>query len=194
MRDETRLGASAGCKRPARGALCPNVEPSLASFEGDGAYPTRLVLRDGQRMLTISVDEIVWVEAAGNYVQIYTDRKTHLVRHTVKAMEAKLDPQRFVRVRPSAIVNVDAVRTVDARAGGDYTVVLQSGMELRSSRGFRDRVEDLLTRAPGTARVALANRRRRRARAAERKAEGSDAALVSAPSPTHALAQLAAAS
>lgn len=122
-------------------------------------------------MLTVMVDEILWVEAAGNYVQIHTDRKTHLVRHTVKAMETKLDPQRFVRVRPSAIVRVDAVRSVDARAGGDYTVVLASGIELRSSRGFRERVEDLLAQAPGTARHALANRRRRRARAAERKDE-----------------------
>lgn len=162
------------------------MEPSPASFEGDGAYPTRLVLRDGQRMLTVPVDEILWVEAAGNYVQIYTDRKTHLVRHTVKAMEAKLDPQRFVRVRPSAIVNVDAVRSVDARAGGDYTVVLSIGTEIRSSRGFRDRVEDLLAQAPGTARLALTNRRRRRARAAERKTEGGpslDAPPASSPLP-----------
>lgn len=150
------------------------MEPSAASFEGDGAYPTRLVLRDGQRLLTIAADEIVWVEAAGNYVQIYTDRKTHLVRHTVKAMEAKLDPLRFVRVRPSAIVRVDAVQALNARPGGDYTVVLEGGTEIRSSRGFRDRVEDVLADAPGTARLALANRRRRRARAATaRKADPS---------------------
>lgn len=160
----------------------PNVEPSPASFEGDGAYPTRMVLRDGQRTLTITADEIVWVEAAGNYVQIYTGRKTHLVRHTVKAMEAKLDPQRFVRVRPSAIVNVDAVQTVDARAGGDYTVVLDGGTEIRSSRGFRDRVEELLAKAPGTARHALANRRRRRARAAARKTDDATHTTPSSPS------------
>ena len=88
-------------------------------------------------MLTISVDEVVWVEAAGNYVQIYTPRKTHLVRHTVKAMEDKLDPERFVRVRPSAIVAVAVVKALNARAGGDYTVVLEDGTEIRSSRGFR---------------------------------------------------------
>lgn len=157
------------------------MEPSLASFEGDGAYPTRLVLRDGPRMLTIPVHEIVWVEAAGNYVQIHTDRKTHLVRHTVKALLAKLDPRRFVRVRPSAIVHVAAVRTVDARPGGDYTVALAGGTEIRSSRGFRERVEDLLAQAPGTAQHALANRRRRRARAAERRTEGDSG--IAAPVP-----------
>ncbi len=166
------------------------MEPSPASFEGDGPYPTRLVLRDGQRTLAVTADEIVWVEAAGNYVQIYTERKTHLVRHTVKAMEVKLDPRRFVRVRPSAIVNVDSVRAVNARAGGDYTVVLEGGTEIRSSRGFRDRVEDLLTQAPGTARHALANRRRRRARAAVHKSEGNPSHAGS-PSPAHAHAELA---
>ncbi len=167
------------------------MEPSPASFEGDGAYPTRLVLRDGQRLLTIPVDEIAWVEAAGNYVQIHTDRKTHLVRHTVKAMEPKLDPQRFVRVRPSAIINVDAVRTVDARPGGDYTVVLTNGTTIRSSRGYRERVEDLLAQSPGTAQRALANRRRRRVRAAERKEIATASALTAsppaAPSLAHAL-------
>jgi hypothetical protein len=133
-------------------------------------------------MLTIAADEIIWVEAAGNYVQIYTDRKTHLVRHTVKAMEAKLDPQHFIRVRPSAIVNVRFVQALNARAGGDYTVVLDDGTEIRSSRSFRDRVEDTLADAPGTARHALANRRRRRARAAARKA--SCESVVTAPPPS----------
>lgn len=132
-------------------------------------------------MLTIAADEIIWVEAAGNYVQIYTERKTHLVRHTVKAMEAKLDPQRFIRVRPSAIVNAECVSALNARAGGDYTVVLDDGTEIRSSRSFRDRVEAMLAEAPGTARHALANRRRRRARAAARKVVRD--AVVTAPPP-----------
>ncbi len=136
-------------------------------------------------MLTVATDEILWVEAAGNYVQIYTARKTHLVRHTVKAMEDKLDPRRYIRVRPSAIVNIDAVQALNARAGGDYTVVLEDGTEIRSSRGYRDRVEQTLAHTPGTARHALANRRRRRARAAARKAAQS---VVTAPPPAVASA------
>ena len=135
-------------------------------------------------MLTIEVDEISWIEAAGNYVQIYTPRKTYLVRHTVKAMEAKLDPMRFIRVRPSAIVAVKAVLALNARAGGDYTVVLLDGTEIRTSRSFRDRVEETLAEAAGTARHALTNRRRRRARAAARKMEAATAAPAPAPAAT----------
>lgn len=110
---------------------------------GAARYPERLCLRDGGRILSIAVEEIEWVEAAGNYVQIYTARKTHLVRHTVKAMEAKLDPERFLRVRPSAIVSVAQVEELAHRSGGDYLVVLRDGTRIPSSRSFRARLEQV---------------------------------------------------
>jgi two-component system, LytTR family, response regulator len=99
-------------------------------------------------MLTIPIDDIEWVEAAGNYVQIHTARKTHLVRHTVKAMERKLDPQRFVRVRPSAIVCAQRVEALARRPGGDYVVVLRDGTRIPSSRSFRARIEQILGKPP----------------------------------------------
>lgn len=111
-------------------------------------FPERLCLRDGGRMLSIAVEEIEWVEAAGNYVQIYTPRKTHLVRHTVKGMEKKLDPDRFLRVRPSAIVNVSLVEELAHRPGGDYFVILRDGTRIPSSRSFRDRVERTFGKPP----------------------------------------------
>ena len=100
-----------------------------------------LLLRDGGRMLCIRVEEIEWVEAAGNYVEIHMGRRSHLVRHTVKAMEEKLDPDRFLRVRPSAIVNVDQVESLEVRSGGDYLLTLRDGTQIPSSRSFRERVE-----------------------------------------------------
>jgi two-component system LytT family response regulator len=92
-------------------------------------------------MVAIAVEEIEWVEAAGNYVEIHTERKSHLVRHTVKAMEAKLDPNRFLRVRPSAIVNVARVEGLQGRSGGDYLLILRNGTRIPSSRSFREGVE-----------------------------------------------------
>ncbi len=106
------------------------------------------MLRDGGRTLCICVDEIARIEAAGNYVEIYTERKTHLVRHTVKAMEAKLDPLRFLRVRPSAIVRVSEVEGLQSRAGGDYIVTLRDGTQIRSSRSYRERLERVFGKPP----------------------------------------------
>ncbi len=105
-------------------------------------------MRDGTRTLCILLRDIQRVAAAGNYVEIHTPRKTFLVRHTVKAMEAKLDPRRFLRVRPSAIVNVDEVESLEARAGGDYTVALRDGTRIPTSRSFRDRIEAVFGRPP----------------------------------------------
>lgn len=126
-------------------------------------YPPRLFLRDGQRVLCVPTSDIVWVEAAGNYVQIHTLRKTLLVRHTVKAMQEKLDPDSFVRVRPSAIVAKASVAELNARHGGDYTVVLLGGTQIRSSRGYRECVENALGHVAGTAHAIVVGRRRRRA-------------------------------
>lgn len=104
-------------------------------------FPTRLVFRDAGRTLAIDVDEVDWIEAAGNYVQIYTPRRVHLVRHTVKAMLEKLDPGSFVRVRPSAIIAVGRVTRVVHRPGGEYLITLGSGTQIPTSRGFRVEVE-----------------------------------------------------
>lgn len=120
----------------------------------DGDYPHRLTLKDGGRILSIEVDEIEWVEAAGNYVQIHTERKVHLVRHTVKGMEAKLDPRRFIRVRPSAIVAVGSVEALEGRPGGDYVVILRDGTRIPSSRSYRARIECVFGR-PGRRRTGV---------------------------------------
>lgn len=104
-------------------------------------FPARLAFRDSGRIIGVDILEIDWIEAAGNYVQIYTARRTHLVRHTLKALLAKLDPVRFVRVRPSAIVAVDRVARFAHRPGGEYLLTLRDGTQIPSSRSFRAEVE-----------------------------------------------------
>ncbi len=126
----------------------PDVQTATDLATAGLGFPMRLTFRDAGRTLGVDVEEIDWVEAAGNYVQIYTARRTHLVRHTVKAMQAKLDPDQFVRVRPSAIVNVARVIRVVHRPGGEYLITLQDGTQIASSRSFRAGVERALVRRP----------------------------------------------
>lgn len=120
--------------------------PSRGEAPSHARFPARLWFRDAGRSVGVEILEIAWIEAAGNYVQIYTPRKTHLIRHTVKAMQAKLDPELFVRVRPSAIVNADRVARLTHRPGGEYLVTLLDGTQIPSSRGFRGDVERVLVR------------------------------------------------
>lgn len=136
------------CKPSQRRPFVPYVQTATDFSVAGLGFPARLSFRDAGRTLGVDVDEIDWVEAAGNYVQIYTARRTHLVRHTVKAMQAKLDPDRFVRVRPSAIVNVDRVVRIVHRPGGEYLITMQDGTQIASSRSFRSGVERVLVRRP----------------------------------------------
>lgn len=106
--------------------------------------PQRLLLRDGRTILFVENDEIEWVQAEGDYVRVYVRGRGHLVRHTLAAMEQRLDRGAFTRIHRSAIVNVARVREI--RAGRDRTacVILRNGTALRVSRGYRERVRELV--------------------------------------------------
>lgn len=112
-------------------------------------YTTRLVFKARGRTLLVHVREIHWIAAEENYVRIGTDRETHLLRGTMMSFEQKLDPQMFLRVHRSAMVNLLYVKGVGTGAKGDFVVHLASGHRVAMSRSYHARLGDLLTRASG---------------------------------------------
>lgn len=111
-----------------------------------GAAEQRIVLRDGSRVLLFDQQDIDWLGADGDYVRVHVKGRSYLVRHTMAAMEARLDPKRFVRVHRSAIVNTSRVSEVRRRGDRNYVVVLQDGTKLRIGRAYRDAIADLTLR------------------------------------------------
>jgi len=109
-----------------------------------GSAPGRLPIRDGSRIVFLDTGEIVWIEAAGVYVELHARHKTHLHRATLSNIEAQLDPGRFVRIHRSAIVNAFCVRELRPQSHGDSIVVLDDKTELKVSRGYRARLEQCL--------------------------------------------------
>jgi two-component system LytT family response regulator len=106
--------------------------------------PTRLVARRGARHYFIRVVDVDWIEADGNYVRVQTGDTAHLIRDTMHGIEAKLDPEEFVRIHRSAIVAIDRIQSIEAREAGEYLVTLRGGAKLVSSRGYSHRVRSLL--------------------------------------------------
>lgn len=109
----------------------------------------RLAIRNrsntlGGSITFLRVEEIEWIDASGNYVRINAGGESHLLRETMAGVEAKLPPDRFVRIHRSAIVNVETVRELIPTPHGDFVVVLASGKRLPLSRGYRDRLEEAL--------------------------------------------------
>jgi two-component system, LytTR family, response regulator len=106
--------------------------------------PTRFVARRGAKHYFVRVVDVDWIEADGNYVRVQTGDSVHLIRDTMHSVEAKLDPEEFVRIHRSAIVAIDRIRSIEARESGEYLVTLRGGATLVSSRGYSDRVRALL--------------------------------------------------
>ena len=107
----------------------------------------RLVVRSGGRVFFLRIEEIDWVEAASNYVRIHAGADSHLLRETMNGIEARLDPEKFLRIHRSTIVNVNRVAELKPLFHGDYAVTLCDGTRLTLSRGHRDKLQQFLARS-----------------------------------------------
>jgi two-component system LytT family response regulator len=101
---------------------------------------TRLPVKDRDRFLLLRIEEITWIEAAQNYVQIHARKHEYLVRCTMADLEAQLDPAKFSRIHRSALVNLDRIREIRPAWHGDFDVILEDGTQLKLSRHYRDRL------------------------------------------------------
>ena len=102
------------------------------------APPPRLEVRDGNRTIFLAPTDILWAEAAGNYVELHTVAGSLLHRATLASLERELAPNGFVRIHRSRLVRRDAVRAVEANASGDFEAVLGNGARVIGSRRYRD--------------------------------------------------------
>jgi two-component system LytT family response regulator len=136
-----------------QGQIEPESLPSQAS-QPLRRYATMLPIRMGRETLRLDVSTIDWIDAAGDYMCVHAAGQTHVLRATMRELEEMLDPQVFLRVHRSTIVNLARVRSLRPHLNGECFLKLQSGQEVKLSRSFRDKVELLLDRsgsAPATA-------------------------------------------
>ena len=117
----------------------------LAKQSKPRLHPDALVVRVGGAFEVVRVNEVVWVEADGNYAQLHVAGRTRLVSRSLAALERDLlDPARFARVHRSAIVNVGKIQKIEPLFHGDLLLVLEGGARVTCSRRYRERLEELL--------------------------------------------------
>jgi two-component system LytT family response regulator len=120
--------------------LARRLSAVLGELQRERAYVDRVLVKAEGRIRFVAVDDIEWVEAADNYVRLHAGAERHLVRETIRSVEARLDPTRFVRIHRSTIVNLSRVRELQPTFNGEYAVLLTSGAKLTLSRTYRDAV------------------------------------------------------
>ncbi|MGZ8379890.1 MAG: LytR/AlgR family response regulator transcription factor [Gemmatirosa sp.] len=142
-RADAQVAARRGDRAPSSDADAA-LRAVLAELRPAATYPARFVVRDAKGLYFVRADEIDRVDADGNYVGLWAHGRRHLVRETMKGIEAKLDPARFVRVHRSSIVNVDRVRRLEPWAHGEYVITMEDGTKITSSRTHGGRLQELL--------------------------------------------------
>jgi len=103
----------------------------------------RLEIRDGARRIWVDPAEILWAEAAGNYVELHLRDRSLLRRQTLSALERELEGRGFVRIHRSRLVNRHHIRETTRNESGDLTVVLTDGRKIAGSRRVREQLGPL---------------------------------------------------
>ncbi|MFN2567210.1 MAG: LytR/AlgR family response regulator transcription factor [Gemmatimonadaceae bacterium] len=121
-------------------ALGRRLAAALAELKVGAPAPreSRILIKDRGRVVILNEADVDWIEAEGDYVRVHAGGRGHLLRETMSAMEARLDPSHFARIHRSAIVNVERIRELRPHPNREYTIVLRDGTQLKLSRGYRD--------------------------------------------------------
>ena len=101
----------------------------------------KLLVRDSGVVKVIPFDDIDWVDAAGDYMCVHANDCTHVMRITMKDLEAQLDPSTFQRVHRSTIVNLERVVKVCSHMNGEFYLKLNNGSAVKMSRSYKDKVK-----------------------------------------------------
>jgi two-component system LytT family response regulator len=118
--------------------LAASDEPAANRFE------KVINIKDRGQIFRVEVADIERIDAAGDYMCIYTADQTLILRETMKDLEKRLDPRKFQRIHRSTIVNLDNVKSVKPHTNGECFLVLGSGTQVKVSRSYRDVVARFL--------------------------------------------------
>ena len=127
------------------GELSRRLATFIEDLKPQTKYLERVVVKSSGRVSFVSVEEIIWIEAAESYVRFHAaGGKSYLIRGAISRLEAQLDPARFLRIHRSIIVSIKQIKEMQPLFHGDYEIVLKDGTKLTSSRSYRDKLQRLL--------------------------------------------------
>ncbi len=121
-----------------------DLKALLKEIQTGPRYLERLVLKTRGKVFFLKTDDIDWIEAQGKYEVVHAGRESHLIREGMTKLETELDPNKFVRIHKSTIVNIDRIEHLQPLFHADFRVFLRNGTTLTISRRYREKLEQLL--------------------------------------------------
>lgn len=117
----------------------------LETIASPNKYVKRFALWSAGKTTFLNVEEVDWIRAAENYVELHAGKRSHMLHVTMNALEKSLDPETFLRIHRSIMVNVGCVQHIQIGARGEYLVTLKDGLCLQSGRTYAERLRTLVT-------------------------------------------------
>ena len=117
-----------------------NLRELLKEVKNEPSYLKRIPVKSSSGTTFVLTEEIDWISAAGHYLELHIGNETHLIREKLSVIETQLDPQIFMRIHRSTIVNLDRVKSLHPMFNGDQLVILKNGRELNLSRNYYDKL------------------------------------------------------
>ncbi|MEE3096141.1 MAG: LytTR family DNA-binding domain-containing protein, partial [Pseudomonadota bacterium] len=145
VRTESRSDSSLKGRLISASRQIQKVADDATPVEAERTDSGRLAVRDGRETELVTINEIDWVDAAGDYMCLHVGGKTHIMRSTMKELLAKLPEKDFVRIHRSTIVNIHRVNSVSSLSKGEFRLQLGSETSLKVSRNYRKSIASLLS-------------------------------------------------
>jgi len=137
--DKARLAKTINRFREFSGKIQDFDIPKLVQdYRAEQHYPKTLLFKAEGSIEVAQADEIQWIESSGNYIKVCLERTAFIARQTLTGAQSQLDPNIFVRIHRSHVININEVVQVVPISKGDHTLILKSGTELRLSRAYGD--------------------------------------------------------
>jgi len=106
-------------------------------------FPDRVLVNHNRKLISISVGQVLWIEAYGDYSKLHTMQGVYLSNHGISSLEERLDPRLFIRVHRSSIINIREVREIN-RYSKSFDIRMANDDIVRVSQSYMDKLKDLI--------------------------------------------------
>ncbi len=121
-----------------------NIEKLLDSIQSERKFLKRILVKDSGKIIILNTEEILWIEAIEDYVNIHTKNDSYLINNSLQSMEKRLDPELFIRIHRSYIINLNGVEELLVWSGGRLKCRLKDGKEIILSRSGTKKLKKLM--------------------------------------------------
>jgi two-component system, LytTR family, response regulator len=116
----------------------------LQQSREQGAYPSRIFVRKGKRIISVEVENILWIEADGDYTQLHTNNGTHLCNLSLNTLEERLNPSDFLRVHRSSIIANGCIEHLQSDGEGGFVAMLKDKSKVKISRTHAAKLRNII--------------------------------------------------